>query len=111
MKRRVYLAGPYSHEREAVRDARAVAHAAIAGRLMADGDAVFSPIAHGHFVTQYGELDAMDQEFWMEQVLPWLEVSQALYVLKLDGWEQSKGVAREMIFARENGIPITYLDC
>lgn len=107
----IYLASPYSHADELVREGRyreACKHAAM---LMSDGEIVFSPIAHSHPIAIYLPSDKVcDFDFWMEQDLPILAACDDLYVLMLAGWEKSRGVAREIEFARQSAIPTTYIE-
>ena len=108
----IYLASPYSHPDPDVRNARFVDVCRAAGRLMlASCDPVFSPIAHGHSVAEHAEgIDAMDAEFWMRQCVGMLRLADILYVLKLDGWQESRGVREELEIARAFGIPVKFLE-
>lgn len=104
-----YLASPYSHPDPVVRVARFDAACRVAARLMRAGEPVFSPIAHSHPIERH--FDAIqDFEFWMKQDLPLLAAAGRLIVLRLDGWDLSRGVARELEFARERGIPTEFID-
>ncbi len=74
---------------------------------MKRGNVIFSPIAHSHSIEcEAGFMEGFD--FWMYQDLPILEKSSELWVLELEGWKQSRGVAREIETARSAGIPIRY---
>ena len=78
---------------------------------MREGHAVFSPIAHSHYIADHLHDDLrMDHEFWMRQDLAILRYCQKVIVLRLAGWERSRGIAREMDEARTLGIPIEYRD-
>ena len=103
----IYLAGPYSHTDPDVRQQRFVEHC-IAGAKLADLDRwpVFSPIAHGHALCDVGGLSRLDHEFWMRQCLPFLRNSDALVVLTIDGWRESKGTKAEAEEAEACGIPV-----
>ena len=50
-----------------------------------------------------------DQAFWMSFCLTYLERCDELWVYMMPGWDVSKGVAEEIRFAKELGIPITYI--
>lgn len=105
----VYLASPYTHPDEKVRAGRYLAACAAAARLMREGRVVFSPIAHSHSVELY--FDAPENgAFWERQDRPFLELCSGMVVLRLQGWEQSKGVAHEIARAHERGIPVEYID-
>lgn len=106
-----YLAAPYSHPIPAVRELRYAQTNAFAARLMMQGEAVFSPISQSHEIARYmGERYVLDHDFWMKMDLPVLAKARRLFVLALEGWEESRGVEAEMRFAGMAGIPITLVD-
>jgi hypothetical protein len=106
----IYLASPYSHPEADVREARYIAACQAAAELMRAGHVVYSPIAHSHpIATHLPEALLLDHEFWMEQCLPMIELSSAVYVLVgCAGWELSRGVSREIAHAMERGIPVLH---
>lgn len=106
-----YLASPYTpHAGESVQD-RVDAACLHAARMMDAGDAVFSPIAHSHYVADHLSDDKrMDHEFWMRQDLAILQAAAKVVVLRLPAWERSKGIAREIAEAQRLGIPVEYID-
>lgn len=108
----IYLASPYSHPDPEVRQQRFTDVCRAAGRLMLQiGEVIYSPIAHGHSVAEVcPEIDAMDAEFWMRQCIGMLRNADALFVLKLDGWRESRGVAEELEIARAFGIPVKFVE-
>lgn len=103
-----YLASPYSHSDEKVREQRFLSACAAASRLMREGKHVFSPIAHTHPIAQFGL--PLDWDFWGEYDRKFLAVCESMIVLTLDGWEKSKGVGAEMQIARDMNIPITFME-
>jgi hypothetical protein len=106
----VYLASPYSHVDPLVREERFHKACAAAARLMRSGCAVFSPIAHSHPVEQHfgGVVEGLD--FWMKQDVAILRHCSRLVVLRLNGWERSKGIATETALAKQLGIPVEFID-
>jgi hypothetical protein len=106
----VYLASPYTHQSPLVRAQRFDAACKAAGRLMCAGACVYSPIAHGHAIeTAYEPVAGRDHDFWLRQCFAILLRSSRLVVLTLDGWEQSRGIAAEIEYARANGIPLEFM--
>jgi hypothetical protein len=95
----VYQASPYSHPDPAVREARFQEVCRAAAHLMRAGLHVFSPIAHTHPISLAGKLPG-DWEYWKSYDEAVLSTCLTLAVLKLDGWEQSKGVQGEVEIAR-----------
>jgi nucleoside 2-deoxyribosyltransferase len=111
MRKIIYLASPYSHTDEQVLQARCRAAQKAAARLMQDGNTVISPIAHSHGIADFlPDNLRLDGDFWMEQDLPLLARCDEMAVLCLEGWEDSKGLKREIAFASKRGIPISFLE-
>lgn len=105
----IYLASPYSHSDPAVRAARFEAVCRAAAGLIRDGARIFSPIAHSHPIAQYGLADT-PFAYWQEMDEHMICACDELWVLTLDGWEQSVGVKHEIAFAEARGMPIRYLE-
>ena len=105
----VYLASPYSSPVPAVREARFRLVCRKAAELMRAGHKIFSPIAHTHPIAVAGELP-LGFDFWSEYDREFLEFCDEVWVLCLDGWEESKGVAAEIDIATKLGKPIRYLE-
>jgi hypothetical protein len=51
-----------------------------------------------------------DMEFWMKQCLSILQYAKELVVFKMDGWDESLGIKREIEFAKDLNIPIRYIE-
>jgi len=81
----------------------------VAAQLSLQGLHVFSPLTHNETLIKILN-DAVPGEQWMQFDLAILAACKKLYVLKMDGWEKSKGVAREIAFAKERGILITEVE-
>ena len=103
----VYLASTYSHSDPAVVQKRFEQVSKKASDLMKEGVMVFSPIAHCHPMAMYGSLPG-NWEFWEKFDRAYLSCCHKVIVLKLEGWEQSKGVQAEIKIALEMGLPIEY---
>lgn len=101
---RIYLASPYSHDDEAVREQRFDAVCEYAAKLMREGFHVYSPIAHGHAVARFGLPG--DWEFWREHCEQELRRSDGMIVLQLDGWTESVGIAHELTMTDSLNIPV-----
>lgn len=107
----IYLASPYSHHEESVREERFRAACKKASEYISNGIAVFCPIAHTHHIADHMDESArMDFELWMEADLPLVHHAKEVHVLRLEGWEHSRGIRREIEYARERGIPVVYID-
>ena len=105
----IYLASPYTHEKAAVRYARFHMVCTIAGELFLQGVNVYSPIAHCHPQQERVPEIENSWERFAAHDLEMLDFCQEIWVVKLPGWEESKGVAAEIAHAEENGYPVRYL--
>lgn len=102
----IYLASPYSDPDPTVRQARFEDAVAAAARFWKAGFVVFSPIAHSHPIALHGLEGTWEQ--WQEFDKAILGACSELWVLQLDGWDVSRGVAAEIAFAKEWGLPIRW---
>lgn len=107
---RIYIASPYSHSDSSIMAKRFREITKIAAKLFIRYDCVFLlPITQGHLLSKIGNIES-DFKRWKAQSLGMLAACQEIWVIKMDGWKQSKGVNAEIRFARKFGIPIKYLD-
>lgn len=100
----IYLASPYSHEDESMREARYLAVGVITATLFNLEVAVFSPIVHCHELAKAYGLPR-DADFWKFYNREMLRGARELWLLLLDGWKESKGMQGERDMAIELGIP------
>ena len=103
----IYLASPYSHPDPSVREIRFREACRAAATLIRLGQAVFSPIAHGHPIAAFGL--PTDWRFWEPFDRRQLQRCDEVVVLMLDGWRESVGVQAEIRIAGECGKPLRYL--
>lgn len=110
MTDRIYLAVPYTHPDPKVRRARFEAVTRAAGELMKRGHVVFSPVTMGHPISEVCDIP-QDFNYWGEMCLSYFDGwATRLVVLMLPGWELSRGVEAEIAAARENGVPVEFLN-
>ena len=113
-RRMIYLAGPYSHENQIVRHDRFEALNRHAARLIADGHIVFSPISMTHPVEvarmAMDGSEPRDTDYWCNFDEAFMAFCTEIHVLKLDGWDRSKGVAREIAYFAERNRPVIYAE-
>lgn len=104
---RVYMASPftvYPTRELAWRDACRSAAALQACTAMA----VYSPISDSYGLEAVGKATLTHAE-WMLRDRTMLLACQLVAVAMLPGWETSKGIAQEIEWAHEAGIPVVYL--
>lgn len=103
-----YLATVYSKHKHGIHVAFVEASRA-AARLLEAGVKVYSPIAHTHPLAIYGNIDPLDHSIWMSFDEAMMEAADALIVLEMDGWEESKGIKHEIDFFIMQCKPVYYL--
>lgn len=81
----------------------------IAAQLLQAGNNVLSPIAHSHTIATMGGPE-QNASSWYEYDIEILRRCDALAVVMLNGWKESKGVRMEIEEAGRLGIPVFYLD-
>ena len=98
----IYLAAPFSHPGPEVSRRRLEEVNSYAAQLLSRGALSFSPLSHG------AQLDSPDipDSVWYELGLRIMQGCDQLWLLALDGWEDSEGVRMELERARQLDIPV-----
>src|SRR5687767_6421535 len=105
MSKLIYLATPYNHPDPAIREERFKLACQAAATLMQDGIHLFCPIAHTHPIALAGDLPH-GWEYWREYDRMMLDACAELWIVQMDGWDQSEGIKGEIEIAREQGKEI-----
>lgn len=105
----IYLASPYSHEDKLIMKTRYLLALECCAVLFSKDISVFSPIVHCHEIAERYNLRT-DAIFWAKYNMDMLRRSDGLYVLSIEGWERSRGVAYEMRMAGEMRLPIAFIN-
>lgn len=105
----IYLASPYSHPDEGVRQQRFEAACKAVAELTRRGHLVFSPIAHGHAIAQAAGMETT-WKTWEALDSLLLKRSNALWVLGLEGWDRSVGIRAEIVMAHDFAMDVILLD-
>ena len=105
MNELIYLASPYTHHSPEVVTQRFNDVCLASAKLMNLGIFIYSPIAHTHPVALAGSLPT-SWEFWAKYDEMMLKACSELWILTLDGWAESKGVAGEIEIMTRLGKPI-----
>jgi hypothetical protein len=115
MKPLIYLASPYSHKNVDVIERR-VMEATIATAVLIDrGHIVYSPIVHTHPLSKWVTFSPVNHSMhemsgWMAYDFAFLAHCDEIWVLCLDGWQESSGVKAEIEHAHQLGKPVRYFD-
>jgi hypothetical protein len=108
-KKIIYIGSPYSHPDKDIRIKRFELVSKFAAELVSQGHIAISPITYGHVLLDYKNMPT-DFEFWNNFCIGLLKKSDYLYVLKIDGCNESIGLKEEIKFAKENNIKIKYIE-
>lgn len=106
----VYLASPYSHPFRDVRNWRFETVCKKAAELMEEGYQVFCPIAHSHSIEINGFPKLKSGDWWLQQDFAILKHCDKMIVYKMNGWDKSYGVKKEIAFCKKHKIPVEYID-
>lgn len=100
----IYLASPYSHKLRSIMELRWRAAEENTARLLNQGieSCVYQPIVHCHGMAERWTMPT-DFDFWMTYDLQMIETLPRFGILKLPGWEVSKGVTAETEHATKLG--------
>ena len=101
---KIYLATPYTGT-EAQQNVRFKQACEICAKLMKRGLNVFSPIAHSHNISIYGNTP-VSYDFWKEQNASWLEWADELWIARMHRWDESKGIKFEIDWAVTHNLEI-----
>jgi len=101
----IYLASPYNSPDPEIRERRYKAAVRAACTVLHMGLSVFSPIVHNHPLILHRDL-GRGWKLWQPQNENILIRCDQLWVLTLDGWDKSVGVAGEIAIARRQRIKI-----
>lgn len=105
----IYLASPYSHPDDKIRQMNYEIISKITSEMVSEGKVVMSPISYGHNLLNYTDMPS-DWDFWYNFCVTFLLRCDKLIVCKMPGWENSRGVAEEIEIAKVNNIPIEYIE-
>jgi hypothetical protein len=105
----IYLASPYTHPDPLIVEKRYEQTLHATAILMRADIMVYSPIVHCHEVAKQHQLPT-DYKFWLVYNHHFILLSEAVYILCIDGWRESLGVRNEIAFASANRIKIVCVD-
>src|SRR3990167_4220981 len=103
----VYIATPYSKYPKGMGMAFAEA-ASITCQLMLAGIKGYSPIAHTHPLAIYGNVDPGNHDVWLPFDQAMMNKSDAMCIIMMEGWKESKGITHEIEYFTKVAKPIYY---
>jgi hypothetical protein len=105
----IYLASPYSHTDRLIMKTRFLLAQQATAAMLSRREFVYSPIVHCHELTSQYSLPT-DFDFWKAYNFDMLRRADKFVVLKIDGWEESKGVKAEAELAMLLDLPRGFID-
>lgn len=105
---KIYLAAPYTHKKKSVVAYRVKKINTAASKLMNEGHIVFSPISHSHYIAVENDLPT-DFKYWQEMNHSFIDWCEVMYILTLDGYEESKGIKDEIKYCKKINKRVFYI--
>jgi hypothetical protein len=106
----IYLASPFSSPDPAVEEWRFEQAAKAAATLINEGHIVFSAIAHSFPIYRYGSGLPGHWDFWERFDKAFIDMCSRAIVLKLSGWQLSRGIEAEVALFEAQGKPVTCME-
>lgn len=103
-----FLSCPYTHQDQNIKKVRHHIANTVACELTKQGVLVFSPLTHNIPIDQIGFKGTCDS--WKDFNHTILSKCNRLIVLKLPGWDESKGVAADIAKAKSLNLPIEWME-
>lgn len=103
----IYVAAPYSSPLVGVQEQRLDRTIEFVLHLTRQGVTAFSPVVYFYPVARALNLPE-DATTWHNHNMQFLRRADAVFVLRLTGWDQSKGVQVEMKLAKALGVQIAH---
>lgn len=105
----IYVASPYTSTSPATVEWRYDRVCELIDRMVMQGFVAFSPIAYCHPIARRTGMKG-DAATWMRFNLSMLRRAEAMYLLCLEGWENSEGVRVEKNVCKMLDIPVIRYD-
>jgi len=109
MNELVYIASPYTNGDLSMEEENFKDITKYVSIKVAEGEVLISPITYGHTLLQFKDMPGT-WEFWTNFCFTILAKCDRLRVVMMPGWDKSVGVAGEISFAQDHGIPVEYVE-
>jgi Domain of unknown function (DUF1937) len=104
----IYLASPYTAAQDETMEDRFCEAERCLAWLLDRKHWTYSPIVHCHALAKRFILPR-DYAFWREYNYCMMTKANSLYVLTIDGWEESRGVQQEIAFAETLNLHTSFI--
>jgi hypothetical protein len=102
----VYIAAPYWHDDENIRNYRRRKAIEYSELLFRKGILFYSPLLYSERFAK----NKTKENYWVQHGIQMVSACQEMRVLCLDGWEDSNGIKGEIAKAESLKIPIKYIE-
>lgn len=103
----VFVSGPYSHPDNSIKQTRVNLIANACLNFMEKGQVAISPLTFGlSLIEKTGKQLPDDYVFWGKFCEEFVRACHTIYILDIDGWQESSGVRGEIEEAKKNNIPV-----
>lgn len=107
----IYLASPFTHARKEIRDVRFELACLATANMLRKGLFVFSPIVSSVPVVDIGHFEGPTWDEWSDYDREFISrCIDRVWILSIEGWDQSRGVRSEVIHALESDLPVSMVD-
>jgi Domain of unknown function (DUF1937) len=108
----IYLACPYTDPDPAVRKSRFDVATAVAADFIRTGRIVYSPITMTHPIDMVlaGASNTLGSDYWVAFDEAFMDMCSEIVVIRLNGWDKSSGVRREIAYFQERNKSVRYMD-
>lgn len=107
----VYIASPFSHSLLKVMKLRRKRIAQVAAKLhLQFPHAFILPITQSACMKDWEPTLGESFKYWKDRDLKFISRSDEVWVVMMDGWEESVGVQAEIKYATRNNIPVSYIN-
>ncbi len=108
----IYVMSPYTNKCPAMMTMRAAEVAYCISKLMPQENyfnyILYSPIVHWHNIAIHNEALPRDVDFWWDKNKPFMDLATFGLVLKIPGWNRSKGIMQECNYLIDLGKKILH---
>lgn len=105
----IYLASPYTAKSGLLMHQRYLEILEVAAHFHRHGITVFAPIVHNHDMAKRHRLPKAS-DFWEKHNENMLREASIMYVVEMDGWDKSVGIAKEIKLCQKYEIPWRQLE-
>lgn len=109
MSKIIFISSPYSHPDDAIRNENYVKVCKYVADLTSKGHIAISPIVYGHTLLNFKEMPS-DWDFWQNFCISLLDKCDEMIIYKMEGWGRSRGIAKEIEYAKSKNIPINFVE-